>query len=126
MSNIQNTNAKPGASQPDGHFRWDGADLLLRLKISPRASRDPVARLLGDRLKISNTAPAVAGQPNGHLMKFIAKQLGVAKARATVVSGETSCDKTVRITKPRTLPGAFQMVQTTDGANRLKNVDTNL
>lgn len=99
---------------PGGHFRWDGAELLIRLRIGPRASSDQVSGLLGDRLKISITAPPVDGKANAHLVKWTAKQFGVAKSRVAVVSGTASRDKIIRVTEPRTLPKAFQIIQTTD------------
>ena len=96
------------------HFRWDGADLLIHLRISPRASRDQVAGLMGDRLRISITAPPVDGKANAHLVKFIGRQFGIAKSMVAVVSGMSSRDKTVRITEPRTLPQAFLVTSATD------------
>ncbi len=101
-------------SQMNGHFRWDGADLLIHLRISPRASRDQVAGLMGDRLKVSITAPPVDGKANAHLVKFIGKTFDVAKSLVTVVSGKSSRDKTVRITTPQVLPEIFLITPTTD------------
>ena len=114
MNKGPNTDVTPGASPAEGHFRWNGAELLIRLRIAPRASRDQVSGLLSDRLKISITAPPVDGKANVHLVKFIAKQFGVAKSRVAVVSGASSRDKTVRITEPRTLPNSFQVARTTE------------
>jgi len=89
------------------HYQWKGADLVLRLRISPRASRDKVGELMGDRLKVSITAPPVDGKANAHLCALIAKQFGVAKSGVTVVAGETSRDKTVQISEPKKLADAF-------------------
>lgn len=55
--------------------------LVLRLYIQPKASRDSIVGLHGDELKVAITAPPVDGQANAHLVKFLAKQFRVAKAR---------------------------------------------
>ncbi len=113
MSDEEKTDASHHP-QRNEHFRWDGADLLIHLRISPRASRDQVAGLMGDRLRISITAPPVDGKANAHLEKFIGKQLGVAKSLVAVVSGKSSRDKTVRITDPQILPELFLVTRTID------------
>ena len=69
---------------------------------------------MGDRLKISITVPPVDGKANAHLVKFIGKQFGVAKSLVAVVKGNTTRDKTVRITAPRSLPAAFQITREAD------------
>ena len=33
-------------------YRWDGADLLLELRVQPRASQDGFGEALNDRLKL--------------------------------------------------------------------------
>ncbi|MDG1894648.1 MAG: DUF167 family protein [Fuerstiella sp.] len=93
----------------NGHFRWEGADLLLRLRVSPQASRDQVSGLLADRLKVAITAPPIDGKANAHLVKYIGKQFGVAKSRVEVVNGQASRRKTVRISDPRKLPKCFMV-----------------
>jgi uncharacterized protein len=93
----------------NGHFRWEGADLLLRLRVSPQASG-----LLADRLKVAITAPPIDGKANAHLLKYIGKQFGVAKSRVEVVNGQASRRKTVRISDPRKLPKCFMVTNEKD------------
>ncbi|MCB1154708.1 MAG: YggU family protein [Deltaproteobacteria bacterium] len=76
----------------------DGNAAVLKIRLSPRASRDAVLGRHGDRVKISITSPPVDGQANEHLVKFVAKKLGVAKSRVEITAGHTSKDKTLRIT----------------------------
>jgi hypothetical protein len=45
----------------------------------------------------------VDGKANEQLRKFLSKQCGVAKSQVTVLSGDTSREKRVRITSPRIL-----------------------
>lgn len=85
-------------------YRWDGDDLVLSLKIQPKASRDELAEPLGDALKVRITAPPVDGKANAHLIRFLAKTFGVAKSAVTLESGDSSRTKRIRIEKPRRLP----------------------
>ena len=85
-------------------YRWDGSDLVLHLRIQPRASHDEFAGTLGDAMKVRITAPPVDGKANDHLRKFLGELFGVAKSQVTVLSGDTSREKRVRIRSPRKLP----------------------
>ena len=88
-------------------YRWDGADLILRLRVQPRASKDEIAGPHGNSLRIRLTAPPVDGKANEHLRVFLSEQCGVAKSQVTVLSGESSRDKHVRIASPRRFPLAI-------------------
>jgi len=85
-------------------YRWEGPDLILHLRIQPRAAKDEIAGPHGDSLKIRLTAPPVDGKANEQLCRFLGKLCGVAKSQVTVLSGETSREKRVRIATPRRLP----------------------
>jgi uncharacterized protein (TIGR00251 family) len=85
-------------------YRWDGEDLLLFVKVQPKASRDELAEPLGDALKVRITAPPVDGKANSHLIRFLAKTFGVAKSAVILESGDSSRSKRLRIKKPRQLP----------------------
>ena len=84
--------------------RWDGEDLLLRVHAQPRASRDEIAGVHGDALKIRVAAPPVDGEANAALCRFLGKLFGVAKSAVSVERGDTGRAKTVRIRAPATLP----------------------
>jgi uncharacterized protein (TIGR00251 family) len=92
-------------------YRWDGADLLLSLKLQPRASRDAFAEVQADRLRVRITAPPVDGQANAHLIAWLAKQFGVAKSHVTIEAGETSPLKRIRIASPVRLPDIIESLQ---------------
>ncbi|MCA9049611.1 MAG: YggU family protein [Planctomycetaceae bacterium] len=91
------------------HYSWDGDNLILLVRITPRASRNQVCGLMGDRLKISVTAPPVDGEANAGLVKFLAAEFRVAKSCVDVVSGQMNRNKTVRIISPAQLPDSFQV-----------------
>ena len=91
---------------PDpGFWHWRGEDLILDLKVQPRASRDEFAEILGDRLKVRISAPPVDGKANAHLVKFVARSFKVSKSAVTILSGETGRDKRLSVHAPKHLPG---------------------
>jgi len=75
----------------------DAGGVTLRLHIQPGAKKTEVAGLHGEALKIRLAAPPVDGKANASLISFLAAQLGVAKAAVSLLSGETSRAKRVRI-----------------------------
>ena len=83
--------------------RWDGADLVLTVRVQPRASRDELL-LDGARLRARITAPPVDGAANAHLLRFLAAEFGVAPSRTELVRGTTGREKVVRIATPKKLP----------------------
>ena len=83
--------------------RWDGADLLLTVRVQPRASRDELL-LDGARLKVRITAPPVDGAANAHLLRFLAAEFGVAPSRTELVRGAAGREKVVCIAAPSKLP----------------------
>lgn len=81
-----------------------GDDLVIRLYIQPKASRDQIVGLHGDELKVAITAPPVDGKANAHLTKYLAKQFRVAKGQVVIEKGELGRHKQVRIETPREMP----------------------
>jgi uncharacterized protein (TIGR00251 family) len=71
------------------------ADLAVRLQ--PRATRDEVVGERDGRVVVRVTAPPVDGKANAALVALIAKRAGVAKSHVSVVKGQTSRDKVVRV-----------------------------
>lgn len=85
-------------------FRWDGDDLVLQLKLQPRAANDGFAGLHDGRLKLRITAPPIDGRANAHLSAWLAKCFAVSKSDVSIESGQASTLKRVRIRAPRHLP----------------------
>ncbi len=69
----------------------------LAIQVLPRASKNEVAGVQGNAIKIRLTAPPVEGAANAALIAFLADALGVAKGRIEIVAGETSRRKLVTI-----------------------------
>lgn len=87
-------------------YQWQGEDLILTVRLQPRASRDEIVGPHGDALKIRITAPPVEGKANTHLLKFLASAFDVPRANVTLVSGDIARSKRLRIHAPRQLPAA--------------------
>ena len=83
--------------------RWDGDDLVVTLRVQPRASRDAL-QPDAQRLRVRITAPPVDGAANAHLQRYLADCFDVAASRVSLVRGEGSRDKVVRIQAPREIP----------------------
>lgn len=95
------------ASESQWHH-WQDDKLLLDLRVQPRASRDRIAGPLGERLKVTITAPPVDGKANTHLCRYIGKAFGVPPSRVSVVAGQTGRDKRVCIDTPARIPAELQ------------------
>jgi hypothetical protein len=70
---------------------------LVLVKAVPGASREQIAGVLGDRLKVRVAAPPEGGRANAALCALVVRALGVPGARAQVVAGGASPVKTLRI-----------------------------
>jgi len=87
-----------------GWYRWEGEDLILSLKVQPRASADAIGEAAGDHLKVRLTAPPVEGKANAHLRRFLAKVFAVPQGRVELISGDQARLKRLRIRAPGQLP----------------------
>ncbi|HFQ14117.1 MAG TPA: YggU family protein [Gammaproteobacteria bacterium] len=87
-----------------GFCYWQGSALLLRLYVQPRASRDELAGLHGDALKVRITAPPADGKANRHLRKYLARLFAVPPSQVELLRGAGSRHKLFRIEAPRQLP----------------------
>ncbi|MDB4955999.1 MAG: hypothetical protein JWO36_3568 [Myxococcales bacterium] len=65
--------------------------------VQPRASRAKIGPLHDGRLKVAVTAPPVEGEANAAVIEAIAKRLGIARGAVSVIAGQTSRRKTVRV-----------------------------
>jgi len=74
-----------------------GGGAHVRVKVVPGSSRDALAGLLGDRLRVKVAAPPEGGRANRALLALLARALGVASGTLEVVEGPTSPRKTVAV-----------------------------
>lgn len=90
-------------------YRWDQKDLILHLRVQPKASRDTFIGPYGENeYKIAITAPPVDGKANRHLLKLLAKAFGLPSSRVELIGGKSSRSKTVRLKSPSLLPIKFE------------------
>ena len=71
--------------KPDG--------LTVYVRVQPRASRNQLEGVVGDRLRIRLTAPPLEGEANKACAAYLAEVLGVPKSRVTLVAGQKSREK---------------------------------
>jgi uncharacterized protein (TIGR00251 family) len=69
----------------------------LSLKVIPNAPRNEVVGWLGAALKVKVHAPALEGRANDELLDFLAETLGVPRRDVTLLRGDKSRHKVVRI-----------------------------
>jgi uncharacterized protein (TIGR00251 family) len=74
-----------------------GADVRIRVRVQPRASRTEVAGEHEGALRIRVAAPPVEGEANDALLRFLSKRLRVAASRITVASGAAARLKRIEI-----------------------------
>jgi hypothetical protein len=86
---------------------WDGDILVLNILGTPSAKKDAIGKPKGNQLKISVTAAPVAGKATDHMVKFLAKEFGVATKDIEVVFGRMNVNKQLRIHLPKILPAVI-------------------
>ena len=69
----------------------------LRVRVQPRASREAILGWREDVLRVAVTAPPVEGEANQAVRGLLARALGIAPSAVSVVRGERSRNKVVRI-----------------------------
>lgn len=89
-------------------MRHDGTDLLLAVRVQPRAARTEFAGLIGERLRVRLNAPPVDGRANAALVEFVAAACGLARSRVTLETGATGRDKRLRLHGVTELPPALR------------------
>jgi uncharacterized protein (TIGR00251 family) len=80
------------------HLTRQGADTLVSVKVTPRASRNEIGEPLGNELKIKIAAPPVDSAANEELVEFLAKVLGCSRGAVHLQRGQTSRHKVLRVT----------------------------
>ena len=73
------------------------SEAVLKVRVIPRAKRSGVGGMRGDAWLIRLQAPPVDGAANEELISVLAKLLDVPKRAVTIVAGERSREKRVRV-----------------------------
>ena len=69
----------------------------LDLKTIPNAPRDEIIGWLGEALKVKVHAPALEGRANEARQEFLAEELGLPRRAVTLIRGDKSRHKVVRV-----------------------------
>jgi uncharacterized protein len=72
-------------------------EVVLRVHVQPGTGRSAVVGRHGDALKVRVAAPPVGGRANEALVQLLAATVGVKGEQVTLVSGESSRAKRVRL-----------------------------
>ena len=67
------------------------------IRLQPRGGRDQVVGERDGAVLIRISAPPVDGKANAALIAFVAKTIGVPKSAVTIIRGETSRNKVIRV-----------------------------
>lgn len=85
-------------------IRQDGDAVVLAVHAQPGAKRTEVAGEHGGALRIRLAAPPVEGKANAELCRFLADAFGVPLRNVTLLRGEASRAKRLRIDAPARRP----------------------
>lgn len=69
----------------------------IQVRVVPRASRDRIAGVSGDQLRLQVTSPPVEGEANRRVLEVLARSAGLPMRAATLVSGASGRSKKVRL-----------------------------
>jgi len=81
-------------------YSEDATAVKLRVRVVPRASRSEIIGVHDDVLRVRLAAPPVDGAANRELLKLIAKRFKVPASAVSLVAGNNSKNKVVRIENP--------------------------
>jgi hypothetical protein len=71
--------------------------ITVAVRVIPRASKSEIVGEHDGSLKIRICSPPVDGAANAEVIRLFAKHFGVSKSEVSIVSGETSKNKRIRI-----------------------------
>ena len=72
-------------------------DLIVKMRVVPRASKSEIVGEYAGALKIKLSSAPVGGAANKELIKISSKKLSVSKSRIEIISGETARTKIIKI-----------------------------
>ncbi len=89
-------------------YRWDGVDLVLRVRVQPGSRSDDILGVSGETLRVRLRAPATNGKANQALLAMLATAFSVPTRNVTIRQGHGSRIKTVVVVNPSKIPDALQ------------------
>ncbi|HZJ26862.1 MAG TPA: DUF167 domain-containing protein [Acidimicrobiia bacterium] len=83
-----------------GERSWwaeDDGGIQVSVRVTTGARRSELMGAAGERLRVRVAARAVEGQANVELQRLVAKRFGVRRSAVSIVRGERSREKSLRI-----------------------------
>ena len=78
-------------------FREVAEGIIVKVIVQPRSSRNGIAGLHNDAVKIRLTAPPIEGAANKQCAEFLARSLKVPKSNVEIIHGHRSRAKKVLV-----------------------------
>ena len=79
------------------NIKEDRDSITIPVRVLPRSSVSEIVGVYDGAVKVRLTSPPVEGAANAELIKLFAKKLDVPKSSITIVSGESSRTKRLRV-----------------------------
>jgi len=77
------------------YMRENSEGIIFKAFVQPKSSKNKIAGLHGDALKINLNAPPVDGAANKMCIQYLAKCLKVSKSSLEIISGQTGRAKLI-------------------------------
>lgn len=78
--------------------RRDGDDLVLNVRVHPRASRSVITGVANGALQVRTTAAPTDGKANEAVIRMLGKYIGVAPSTIRLLRGQTHRNKQFLVT----------------------------
>jgi len=79
------------------HLTEKDGGIVFDVRVVPRASKSEIVGAHDGALKVRIASPPVDGAANAELIKLFSKRFGVSKGDISIVAGETSKNKRIKI-----------------------------
>ena len=71
--------------------------IIFKVFIQPRSSKNMIAGIYGDAIKIKLTAPPINGAANKMCIKYLEKIINIQRSKIEIISGHTSRTKHILV-----------------------------
>ena len=72
-------------------------DIILKVYLQPKSSKNEIVGPYRDGIKIKVTAPPIEGKANKALIRFLAEEFGISSSCIEILKGHHFREKTLKI-----------------------------
>ncbi len=72
-------------------------EILVKVYVQPKSSKNEVVGPYRDGIKVKLTAPPIEGKANEALIRFLAKEFGISASCIEIIKGHHSRGKTLKV-----------------------------